>query len=265
MTALCAPHDDPRSYAVHHSNLKRMGLSPSHYLASLTAPREQTRGMRVGTLVHAIVLGGKYTRYVGGDRRGKAWDEFAKAHAGEFIVTDSEWADAAPCAEAVLKSRVAAPWLKGRHEVPLEWTVGGRKCATRGIDILGEAHIGELKTTHVAAPSRFIWEAARMAYHAQLAWYLDGHMADLVSRPEVFERRLPSPSQLMIVAVETAPPYPVVVFRLKPSAIEEGAKMNALWMSRLAVCEESNEWPSYAQDVVDWDIDERVELEFDAD
>ena len=258
MTPLCAPHDDPRTIPVHHSTLKRMALSPAHYLHAATHPSEQTRPMRVGSLVHALVLGGKYARWPG-DRRAKGYAEFEAAAAGSLVVTTSEYDDAAPVAEAVLASKVAAPWLRGRHEVPLEWTIAGRRCATRGVDILGESHIGELKTTHVAAPHRFTWEAKRMAYHAQLAWYSGA--------VEALDGTMPRGAEdaLVIIAVETAPPHPVVVYRLTPRAVDMGQRCNALWLEQLRVCEESGEWPGYVQDVVDLDVEEEVELEFDGD
>ena len=264
MTPLCTPHDDPRTIPVHHSTLKRMALSPAHYLHAATHPSEQTRPMRVGSLVHALVLGGKYARWPG-DRRAKGYAEFEAAADGYLVVTASEYDDAAPVAEAVLASKVAAPWLRGRTEVPLEWTIAGRKCATRGIDILGESHIGELKTTHVAAPHRFTWEAKRMAYHAQLAWYRDAVCEMPLAHWGPHGMCQPTPRDLVIIAVETSPPHPVVAYRLTPRAVDMGQRCNALWLEQLRVCEESGEWPGYVQDVVDLDVEEEVELEFDGD
>ena len=103
----------------------------------------------------------------------------------------------------------------------------------------------ELKTARTANPDWFRRDALRMAYHAQLAWYADGLRA----------ARLADVHHAFVVAVESAPPFPVVVFELTPEALEHGRKLCRLWLEQLLVCEQSDHWPGYAQSVVPLDVD----------
>ena len=88
---------------VRFSNLRLMAKSPAHYRAALDGEREDTLAMRLGRLVHALVLGGDYLVW-DGTRRGKEWDRFAEENAGREIVTASELAQAEPVAAAVSAS-----------------------------------------------------------------------------------------------------------------------------------------------------------------
>lgn len=233
------PSTDP----VHITSLKYIARSPAHYLAALENPKDSP-AMRLGRLVHTIVLGGPPSAVWEGERRGKAWQEFKAAHEGAEIVTKSEVENATRIANAVLTSPVARPWLDGQTERAVEWTTLGRKCATHGIDILGKNFIADLKTTTDAHPERFMRAAVRMGYDSQLAWYRDAarHLGHDIEEGA-------------LIAVEVSPPYAVTVLRASPRIIEQGARRARLWLERLLACEAANEWPSYAQDVIEWDVD----------
>ena len=232
-------HDPTRP--VHFSDLRAIGQSPAHYLDRLTRPREQTASMRFGTLVHALVLGGQATIF-SGERRGRAWAAFLEAHQGEAIYTEDEHARAQLCASAVLASPVAAPWLVGRRELHIEWTLDGRAVSSR-LDVLGDGFVTELKTAHTTRP----WEFGRvctgpMAYHAQLAFYAQA-------------AQLPN-AELYIVGVESSSPYAVTCYRLTPGAVDAGRKLIRSWWETLMVCERSGQWPGYAQSVLELDVED---------
>ena len=232
---------------VHFSSLKQMALSPAHYRYSVDHGVDETRAMRVGSVVHALVLGGPYHLYEG-ERRGKAWSEFRDEHAdGHTIVTSSEYEDAAAIAAAVLADPVAAQVLAGPHqtELTLEWEWLGRACAGR-LDLVRSDVVVELKVSNSAEPDRFERLAFRLGYHAQLAWYLRALGRPLSSRA-------------VIVVVEDKPPYPVTVRQLTERALEMGEKQCRLWIERLLCCEAADAWPGYAQTVIPLDVPEWAE------
>jgi hypothetical protein len=45
-----------------------------------------------------------------------------------------------------------------------------------------------------------------------------------------------------------------VVFKLTEQAVDMGRRLYRLWLEQLAGCIESNQWPGYAQSVVDFDV-----------
>lgn len=229
---------------LHFSDLKRMALSPAHYLAGLGNDHDKP-AMRFGRLVHTLVLGGPAVAVYEGERRGNAWKAFRAENEGREIVTRSELDEATNVARAVLSSEVARPYLIGERERPVEWTTNGRRCATRGIDVLGSTFLADLKTTNCAEPGRFSRACLRMAYHGQLAWYQDAAASIGRHVDEAF-----------IIGVETAPPYAVTVLRVTPRTLHEGRKLSRLWLERLLACEAANEWPGYVQSVVDLDVAE---------
>jgi hypothetical protein len=238
--------------SVRFSELKLIAVSAAHYAEAVSTPRSErpsTPAQLFGTSVHAMTLGGDLVVYPG-ERRGNAWKDFATAHKGRPIITSKEAARAEPVSEAVRRDPVAAPLLEGAHEVELEWELCGRRCAGR-IDVLGASHIADLKTASTAHPDRLRWQARKLGYIAQLAWYAEGarqNGCDPINGSH-------------LIAVEMKPPSPVTCMRLTERALDEGMRTVRLWLERLRVCEDSGAWPGYAQTVLDLDVpDDDVDL-----
>lgn len=241
---------------VHFSDLRHMSRSPAHYRYSADHGVSESRAMRVGSCVHAIVLGGVYHHY-DGERRGKAWSEFRDAHDdGRTIVTTSELEDALMIAQAVMSSRTVQELFEGvtEREKLIRWTYLGRECSSR-LDAIGPSRIVDLKVTSCTDPDRFSRHALKSAINAQLAFYLQA-----MGRPLT--------SAAYVVAVESTPPYPVTVMLATERAIEAGAKLCRVWMERLLCCEAADEWPGYTQEIVPFDIpdwDEDLTLQIDGE
>jgi hypothetical protein len=236
------------------SELSKMRQSPAHMRAAYEEPSEPTAGMTLGLTAHHELLGSADLVVYEGERRGNVWKEFDAEHAGKLIVTSKEHAKAKRIADAVRADKVAAPLLeKALFEVELSWQAFGRACAGR-LDIVGPGRIVEFKTTSCAEPLFFQRAAQRMGYLGQLAWYLEGARANGHAIEECW-----------VIAAETAPPFAVTVMLLTPRALLEGHKLARLLVERTNACQESGQWPAYAQAPVPFDVAEAVEVEIDGE
>jgi hypothetical protein len=240
---------------VRWSNLKWMGRSPAHYRYHLDHPTEPSQAMRIGAVVHSLVLGGprSFAEWDGKVRRGKEWEAFRADHVGEEIVSAREFQRARAIAAAVRSHPEAMRLLKGAQEMPLRWQIGGRECAGT-LDVLGEGYVTELKVTNDASPHRLPGHAVRMGWHGQLAWY--GNGADLNGYPV---------RAYHIVAIEPEPPYALCCYRLTDRAVEAGRTLFAAHLNRLAVYEDSDEWPAYGDAVQELDVYDNDNLIFEED
>jgi hypothetical protein len=171
-------------------------------------------------------------------------------------VTTTEWETAFAAAASVVAHPGAMALLHGLKEHRIEWSAAGRPC--RGTVDAVNGNMVELKSTNDARPEFFSRLAMKMSYFAQLAWYLDGANEDVTINPVGHVNVL---KRAFIVAVETAPPFVVQTFELTPNAIDFGRRQYELWLSQLAVCEASGEWPGYVQADVPLDAPEEFSLQ----
>lgn len=231
---------------VRFSRLKLMGQSPLHYQAATV---EETLAMERGSAVHSLVLGGQQVASweEGRPRRGKDFDVFAADHPGALILTAKAYDEAHAIADAVKRNRVAMRALDGDREAERAWRIGDRDCAGR-MDAIPFDGVTELKVSQTAKPDRFIWHALRQGWYSQVEWYLNGAKPGGIGR---------------IVAVEPKAPFAVTTFVLSPGTLEKAARTWRLWFEQLLVCEDSDQWPPYAQDEVVLDLpDNDVALDF---
>lgn len=233
---------------VRFSHLKAYGRSAAHGLQARTAEWKPTKPMLLGTAVHALAFGTSKVIAYEGTRRGKAWEAFRDDHQDAHILSMGENYHARAMADALLKNEHAVKVMEGVAEktVLFEWY--GRQCRATP-DIKPPFGVTDLKTSSSSDPAKFVWQSARMAYHAQLRLQQLSYGEDI-----------DSPAH--IVVVESAAPYPVTVFRLTEQALMEGEKLLCLWMERLKSCEDAGEWPPYVQSIVPLDIPGDVELDF---
>jgi len=229
---------------VRFSHLKAYGRSAMHGLHSRTVESEANYAMQRGTAVHALIFGNRVVcGYPGPVRRGKEYDRFVAERPDCEILTASEFDKARRMADAVLSSKIAAPYIRGITETTILFRWNGLDCRATP-DIRGEDFLTELKCSSTSDPERFQYQAIRMAYHAQM------RMQQLACHSAIDEL------DCHVVCVEDAEPHPVTVFRFTDRALEMGERNLILWSERLKQCEESNYYPSYAECVMPLDVPE---------
>lgn len=221
------------------SRLKLLARSPAHYAAYVD---HDSPSLRLGRATHSMLLGDPDSIAVcppkmKRDERHKGYQEFLAENEGKEILSPKEAKDALGMRASIEQHPRAVELLEGLREQTRLWNYCGRVC--RGTpDVVSSRYLVELKTCRSSDPRRFPFEARRMFYHGQLAWYLNGlSLADGAAQ---------IPSECFIVAVESAQPYPVTVYRVTDELLEQGERTARLWLERLAVCEETGTWPAYA-------------------
>jgi hypothetical protein len=257
---------DPRSQRLRFHHLKAMGQSALHCRESFQDERSDSLAMRIGSGVHALLLGKPTAVFDQPAKKGKgkaprngaAWQEFQERHRGCVILTPKEMKRAGAVSSSIEQHEAARRLLLSDNvirEQTIEWDWLGRACRSTP-DARSAYSLVDLKTTRCAEPQRFSWEARQRGYHAQLAFY----------RLAIESKVGIAPLDCHLVAVESLPPYAVTVFRLTSRAIERGEALCRGWMERFLVCEAANQWPSYADEPVEMDVpDDDLDLVFDDD
>lgn len=249
---------DPRSIPVRFSRLRQLARSALHYWWSCQGKDDNdTEAKRLGRAAHAIALGGKRIAvFKGGMFNGKEykgaktgawWDHFKKENADKEIVTPGEYEKAKAIADALRRNPKAEEMLytgDTQLELEVDWTwLQGRRCQSHFDAYRKGVFVADVKGARDGAIERFGRTAIWSAYHAQCAFYVTG----------AEELGHPTPDAFLLV-VETGAPHVVTVRRLTPRALDAGRKMCRLWFEQLLGYEAANEWPGYADQVVDLDV-----------
>lgn len=229
--------------AVNYSTLKEIAKSPLHYRHRLLNPKEQTRAMELGTAGHVTVLEPErvielYAVYEGTKKRNSTeWKEFEAAadKEGKTALKRSEMNAALGMRAAVYASHLAAPYFDGcDREVTLVWRDAetGILCKGRVDSLRRDNMIADLKTCTDATPRLFASIMARLNYHVQQAFYMDGLSA--ITGKQAHHR---------LVAVEQAEPHDVVVYALTDVAVDAGRDSYRRMLLQLQECQKSGQWP----------------------
>jgi exodeoxyribonuclease VIII len=233
-------------HPLHFSDLSKIGRSPAHFRWHMLNGSEKTKPMRIGSIVHQEILGppsgGAIRVFKGSRRSGPAWVAFEAANKDCEIVTSAEYAEANDVLESIKCDEIARPYLVGRHEVPLTFERDGVVFETRGIDVLGDGFITDLKTARAAFPASFYSEISRRCLHAQLRLYRDGAASLNMCAPD---------TACYLVAAETSPPWPVITVHVSEAWLDVGARILSKWIEAFKNCRAANEWPAYAQSVLE--------------
>lgn len=244
------------------SALKQMMRSPAHYKHYIEHGMKSTAAMRLGTLVHTFALKQppRHAVWTGGAKRTNeakaafAAFELDATSRGLDIVDEDDVELASKIAVAVMSHAIAGPLLDGVIERRITWQLSGRECAGTP-DVVGD-YVVDLKTTVDASPDRFPWQAARLGYFGQGAWYLDGIRA----------AKLGDPAGCKIIAVETKPPFVVQVYVQTPAALDMSRRQVRALFEQLRTCEQSRHFPGYSQCEMPLDVPgSDLELDFGDD
>lgn len=238
---------------VNFSALKHMARSPAHYRHYLLTKPEDTDPKRLGRAVHLATLEPERFRetvavWDGGARRGKDFERFCEEHEGKELLTEHQHETALAVQKAVRSDATAMKYLSNGHgEVTMlaTRTAGAGKDATKlllkgRIDFDGANAIADLKSTFDASISAFGRQAFSMSYEAQSAWYSDLYFQITGIRKEY-----------VLVAVESAPPHVVQVYRMTDQVLQLGREKYQGWLDRLAFCTANSVWPTYFEGELD--------------
>jgi len=232
--------------AVNFSSLKEILTSPRRYRHRLKSPRPSTKNMRLGTAAHTAVLEPErfmidYALFSGKRRAGKKWKEFQAANDGKQIIKTDEYKTAIAIRDAVRRDACAMRYLEAGHpEVTIVWddTETGVRCKGR-LDWVSQDPsdvVVDLKGAANIESFAFWRSAARLLYHAQKAFYLDGFKAAVPG----------SDPKSKVVAVEFEEPHDVVVYNMTNEVLDKGREEYRSMLIRLVECEHRREWPGYA-------------------
>ena len=228
------------------------GLNPSRIIPGLKSMKhlkaaderdeKPQRNLLVGSMTHGIILeldqfDARFAIYTGeGTRRTKAYKEFAEENEGKDVATGNEFAQANATARAVMADPLARELIDAtQHEVTILCEDFEMQCKGR-IDALGGGLLIDLKTTTSVEDHAFGRVSAGLHYPGKMSCYR--RFVQLVTG-ELCE--------VKVIAVETKPPYDVVVFNI-PDIVLDNAweQIESKVMRRLRGCIERDEWPGVA-------------------
>ena len=234
--------------ALNFSGTKELLKSPAHYQAYLNRDREETKALRVGKYVHALVLEPEVavSNFAvipeGIDRRTKdgkaAYSAFEAEAVGKTILTLEE----ATTSERVSRTMLS---IKNRLGVSFEFTefmftslINGVpvKCA---VDAIGsDGYLYDLKTSEDASPRGFLKSIYAYRYDLQAHIYRSTFEA-------AFSRRLRG--FRFIVAEKDVDAG--AVYEIGPDL---NTRAICDWEAALKTykqCSEANDWPGYSEEI----------------
>lgn len=258
----------PRDGKMHFSNLKHIAESPLKYALSCDMRGEDTTAYRIGRAFHALVLQGIEPTKYDGIRRGKEWDAFVvdcESHQikREDILSVSEYEQVNAMWRAVNLNQEAVEILNrcDKREANIEWERDGVPCSGR-VDAYGDGAILELKSCSDARPTKFLRDAHKFGYHAQMAWY----QWSMIDNSKLSLPWLDS----YIIAVESSPIYGdgsghrCVVYKLDELRLDQGNDLINLWINTYKDHEAKGFWPDcIEQQPIVWDGEVILETEED--
>lgn len=240
------------------SGAKLMLQAPAKYDYARRNGSRPTDAMKLGTVVHSLVLGtGQPLEVLEFDnRRTNDYREAeAKAvEAGRLPVLRKDYDEAKAIADALVGHPTTGGLLtEGDAEVSGFWRDKefGIWCRFRA-DYLtyfdGLPAIVDVKKTKDASPEEFARSVYKYGYHRQDPWYREGWAALLGDDVH------PDEIDFIFAVVEPEPPYCVATYRVTAAHAELGREQNRIARERFRDCTRSGIWPGYSEEIEDLEL-----------
>jgi len=240
--------------ALNYSGSKELLKSPAHYRLYVTAEREQTKALRLGSYVHALVLEPEKARLAFAiapvcDRRTKdgkaAYEAFTSALEPGTTVLSADEADEANKIAAAAKGCIERHGFKFKH-TELMFLASYMDCPIKAaIDAVGESdgYLYDLKTCEDASPAGFLKAVRAYRYNLQANFYKAAYQAGFKEHVQGF--------RFICVEKET---LQTAVYELGPDLMAYGYTDFVKALETYKTCMTSGEWPGYAQDIQTLDL-----------
>lgn len=257
------PASDYHAYeALSASGAKLLLRSPAHYVARKLNPKEPTAAMKMGTIVHSLILEPEKVKdeiavMPRFDRRTtigkKAAEEFENDHGHKLIIDESSWQRANNIADAVRANPIVrANLIDGHAEATMIWDQYGVPCKAR-VDYLTGSAMFDIKTCQDASPEGFARQIAAFQYHIQAAHYANGYR-------EIVGWEL---DRFVFIAVESEAPHATGVYTLDPRSLQSGRILieRAAEAYKRAQVMDAYEPASYTEDIVELSVPSWAQVE----
>ena len=233
-----------------NTGLGKLARSPAHYKAWQEAPQESTPALVLGSLFHALVLGGEDRFAVAPkcDRRTKAgkedYAEFAETIGDREVVTQDQYDIANAMTGSICRHPAALDVLDRcrRRELSAVAEMDGMEYKCR-FDLAGGGWLADLKSTQDASAEVFGKSIYNFGYHRQAGGYFNAA-----------EQLGLDPACWLFIAIEKTPPYAVAVYKLGGMAIDTGRAEFKRLLGLYYECRGRDEWPAYPVTVQDIEL-----------
>lgn len=247
----------PKDGTMHFSNLKHFAQSPLHYAFSCDSEYADSTSKKIGRAFHASVLQGIEPILFEGRRAGKEWEQFKENCEGKGeILIPSEFEPVQMMLNSIRKNAFAMELLNSCHtkEKTLKWMRDGVLCSGTP-DAYSDDILIELKSCSCAKPRKFLYDAGKFFYHAQMPWYDIALGTQYILSATKWRKHY-------IIAVENTAPYSTVVFKLDDLRIDQGHTLCEDWLEQFKQCQKTGFFPSYqVEEPYIWDGEIIIEEE----
>lgn len=240
-------------HALNYSGAKELLKSPAHYQAYLNQEREETKAIRMGSLIHCAVLqpealNEKFITAPEVDRRTKEGKETYAAFQsslkpGMTVVSAEESAEChliASHAKFTLE-RLGVTFDQTEFMFTTDYNGVQLKCA---IDGVAGDYLWDLKTTEDASPAGILKAIRAYRYNLQAYFYR-------LCYETAYGRRLLG---FRFLFIEKTPPYATAVVEIGPELMSYAVADFEKALQVYRECTTLGEWPAYGDDIQVIDI-----------